>query len=142
VVRHAGEARLRRFEVGRVPPAGRRALIPRAGRVQLAAALAALAVAGCGSSKPAKPPAQPLSSLQSANCLEWRAIDRDRRIATIHALTKAVGGPTNGGRGATLSDARAYRLFQRVCRNTFTSHFLLYEMYNRAAGFKSLGPSG
>lgn len=112
-------------------------------RAALTAALAAASLAGCGgAAKTHGPPAQPLSSLQTANCLEWRAIDRDRRMATIRALTKAAGGPTNGGRGATLSDARAYRLFENVCRNTFASHFLLYEMYNRAAGFKSLGPSG
>ena len=109
-----------------------------AGAVVIAAAL----VAGCGSPQAHGPPAQPLASLQSANCVEWRAIDRDRRIATIQAMTRAVGGATNGGRGATLSDARAYRLFQNVCRNTFASHFLLYELYNRAAGFQSLGRPG
>jgi hypothetical protein len=105
--------------------------------------LAAIALLGCGGSKAHGPPAKPLPSLQSANCIEWRAIDRDRRIATIQAITRVVGGPVNGGgRGATLSDERAYRLFQNVCRNTFASHFLLYEMYNRAAAFKSLGPPG
>jgi hypothetical protein len=108
-----------------------------------AAVLAAVAAAGCGGSKAHGPPPKPLPSLQSANCIEWRAIDRDRRIATIQAITRVVGGPVNGGgRGATLSDERAYRLFQNVCRNTFASHFLLYEMYNRAAAFKSLGPPG
>jgi hypothetical protein len=108
-----------------------------------AAALATVGAAGCGGSKAHGPPAKALASLQSANCVEWRAIDRGRRIATIHALTRAVGGPvSSGGHGATLSDERAYRLFQNVCRNTFASHFLLYEMYNRAAAFKSLGPPG
>jgi hypothetical protein len=116
--------------------------VPRPALGLFATALATAAV-GCGSSKPSGPPAQPLPSLQSANCIEWRAIDRDRRIATIHALTKAVGQPTTGGRrGATLPDGRAYRLFQRVCANTFTSHFLLYEMYNRAAGFRSIDGKG
>jgi hypothetical protein len=98
--------------------------------------------AGCGGSKAKGPPAAPLPSLQAANCVQWRAIDRDRRLATVRAMTRAVGGPTNGGRGATLPDERAYRLFENVCRNYFARHFLLYELYNRAAGFQSLGPSG
>jgi hypothetical protein len=32
-----------------------------------------------------------------------------------------------------------HRLFDRVCAPTFTSHFLLYEIYTRAAGLSSLG---
>jgi hypothetical protein len=109
------------------------------------AALAALAVlaAGCGGPGSHDRPARPLPSLQSANCIQWRALERDRRIATVRALTRAVGGPTAvGGHGATLPDDRAYKLFQNVCRNRFAAHFLLYEMYNRAAAFESTAPPG
>jgi hypothetical protein len=77
--------------------------------------------------------------LQSANCAAWWAADEGERVAVIQALTRSIGGPTPYGPGTTLSDARVRRLFDTVCAPTFTSHFLLYEIYVRAAGFKSLG---
>jgi hypothetical protein len=60
-------------------------------------------------------------------------------MATIHALTRSIGGSTPYGPGTTLPDARVRRLFDTICTPTFTSHFLLYEIYVRAAGMKSLG---
>jgi hypothetical protein len=75
--------------------------------------------------------------LQAANSTAWWAAPEGERVAVVKALTQVIGGPK--GFGSTLSDARAHRLFDTVCAPAFTSHFLLYEIYNRAAGFKSLG---
>jgi len=103
---------------------------------------AALAMTSSGTSErvaPAGPVLLHGLPLQSANCTAWWAADEGQRMAVIQALTRSIGGPTPYGPGTTLPDARVHRLFDTVCTPTFTSHFLLYEIYVRAAGFKSLG---
>jgi len=103
---------------------------------------AALAMTSSGTSErvaPAGPVLLHGLPLQSANCTAWWAADEGERMAVIQALTRSIGGPTPYGPGTTLPDARVHRLFDTVCTPTFTSHFLLYEIYVRAAGFKSLG---
>jgi hypothetical protein len=77
--------------------------------------------------------------LQSANCERWWAASEAERGRAVDALSRSIGGPTPYGPGTTLPDARVHALFDRVCAPTFTRHFLLYEIYIRAAGFKSLG---
>jgi hypothetical protein len=78
-------------------------------------------------------------SLQSANCTNWWGASEAERGRAIGALTRSIGGPTPYGPGTTLPDARVHALFDRVCAPRFTGHFMLYEIYIRAAGFKSLG---
>ena len=54
-----------------------------------------------------------------------------------------VGGPTTSGGPATaLSDTEARTLFQRTCAHPYARWFLLYELYTRAAGFRSLAAPG
>ncbi|MEA2352053.1 MAG: hypothetical protein QOJ14_467 [Thermoleophilaceae bacterium] len=77
--------------------------------------------------------------LQSANCTAWWTAGAAEQGAAVAALTRSIGGPTPYGPGTTLPAARVHRLFDRVCTPTFASHFLLYEIYIRAAGMKSLG---
>lgn len=77
--------------------------------------------------------------LQSADCRTWWTIGEAERMATIRGLTRSIGGPTPYGPGTTLPDARVHRLFDSVCTPTFADHFLLYEIYVRAAGLKSVG---
>jgi len=134
---------------GAVLPAPVRVWAPR----RVLVAIAALAVAGAvaagvvalAASGPAErvAPSGPVLlhglPLQSANCAAWWAAGEGERVAVIHALTRSIGGPTPYGPGTTLPDGRVHRLFDTVCTPTFTSHFLLYEIYVRAAGFKSLG---
>ena len=110
------------------------------------AGVAAGVVALAGSGAPARSPAPPLAyvqlagvPLQSANCNRWWAAPESQRDAAIAALTRSIGGPTQYGPGTTLPADRVHRLFDRVCTPSFASHFLLYEIYIRAAGFKSLG---
>jgi hypothetical protein len=126
-----------------------RARVPR----RLALALAALAAAGgiaagvvaltgTGAGERALPAGPVLlagAALQSADCTRWWAAGEAQRMAAIQALTRSIGGPTPYGPGTTLPDARVHRLFDQVCTPTFASHFLLYEIYVRAAGFRSLG---
>jgi hypothetical protein len=127
-----------------------RARVPR----RLALVLAALVVAGAvaagaialTSGEAARPAAPPIAAvrldgapLQSANCERWWAASEAQRGRAIGALSRSIGGSTAYGPGTTLPDARVHALFDRVCAPTFTRHFLLYEIYIRAAGFKSLG---
>jgi hypothetical protein len=76
--------------------------------------------------------------LQQARCEQWlgaSAAERQRGIAALHAV---VGGPTPFGQATALTSAQAERLFDRTCSNFYARNFLLYELYTRAAGFRSL----
>ena len=76
--------------------------------------------------------------LQSARCEQWlsaRQGDRDRALDTLHGV---VGGPTPYGPATALTRPEAQRLFDRTCSNPIARNFLLYELYTRASGFRSL----
>jgi hypothetical protein len=139
---------------GRVTaPAGPvRTRLPRRMRVVLAGLAAAgviaagiVALAGGGGAAPSPAPAGLVLlhglPLQSANCDAWWRAGEGERMTAIQAFTRSIGGATTGGaHGTTLPDARVHRLFDSACTPSFAGHFLLYEIYVRAAGFKSLGP--
>ena len=74
-----------------------------------------------------------------ADCTDWKEADLKQRYATIEALRRFAGGPTGspGGRGATLEDDEAYKLFESYCANDFASAFKLYRLYTRAASFRN-----
>lgn len=81
--------------------------------------------------------------LQQARCRQWLAADAPQRGAILRALTGSVGGAsTSGGVGTTLTSAEATRLFDHVCTSPIARGFLLYELYIRAAGFRSLSSPG
>jgi hypothetical protein len=133
-----------------VPAAPLRARLPRRLLLALAALAAAgglaagvVALAGSGTAERSVPAGSVLLAgkpLQSANCSAWWRASPAQQSAAVAALTRSIGGPTTGGAvGTTLPADRVQRLFDRVCAPTFTSHFLLYEIYIRAAGLKSLG---
>jgi len=117
----------------------------------LAAATAiALAVAvPAGQHRPAKPWLPPGVALvagmplQQARCEQWLAAtqaDRNRALGALHGV---VGGPTPYGHATALTRPEAQRLFDRTCSNPIARNFLLYELYTRASGFRSLvDPSG
>jgi hypothetical protein len=139
----------RNTTVGLAPGAG--ATVPVGRSLALVAAVLALAAAlavgvvaltdGGTSERAAPGTAVTLdgATLQSANCTRWWAAAEADRTAAVQALSRSIGGPTPYGPGTTLPDARVHALFDRVCAPSFASHFLLYEIYIRAAGFKSLG---
>jgi len=105
------------------------------------AALCAVALAtGCGSGD--DPPAGesgPLGSgvrLQTATCRDWRAAPPEQQANTVDRLEEVASGPE--GIGATLPDPLADSTLDARCKPRFAAAFLLYELYNRAAGFRSL----
>ena len=78
--------------------------------------------------------------LQSAHCVQWNAGTSAERDAVAGALAYSVGGATPYGRGTTLTSSEAHTLFDRACSNPIAQHWLLYELYIRAAGFRSYAP--
>jgi hypothetical protein len=78
--------------------------------------------------------------LQSARCVQWNAGTGSERDAVAAALSKSVGGATTYGRGTTLTTAQAHTLFDNACASPIAQHWLLYELYIRAAGFRSYLP--
>lgn len=73
--------------------------------------------------------------LQSARCKNWVGAPRSEKLAVADALKRMVGGMTQFGRASSLTRAQAFALFDRVCSQSFTRGFLLYELYTRSAGF-------
>ena len=76
--------------------------------------------------------------LQQARCIQWNAGTGDQRDKVAAALSYSVGGAsTSGGRGTTLTTSEAHGLFDRACSSPIAANWLLYELYIRAAGFRS-----
>jgi hypothetical protein len=78
--------------------------------------------------------------LQSARCVQWNAGSGAERAKVAAALSYSVGGATPYGPGTTLSTAQALSLFDRACSSPIAQHWLLYELYIRAAGFRAYVP--
>jgi hypothetical protein len=114
--------------------------------LRAAVGIAALLAAGCGGGEaggghPAPPPPARIGGvpLQQARCVQWQSGTPTQRAAVVRALGGVVGGPTGSARGTSLTTGEAYALFDRACASRIARHFLLYELYTRAAGFRSLG---
>jgi hypothetical protein len=112
-------------------------------RRAVAVLCAAVLVAGCGgdnaperTAAPADGPLGPDARLQTATCREWRAAPPEQRANTVDRLEKVAAGAR--GEGGTLRDDVAYRTLDARCRQAFARGFLLYHLYNSAAGFRSL----
>jgi hypothetical protein len=78
--------------------------------------------------------------LQSARCVQWNGGTGAERDRVAAALAHSVGGATQYGRGTTLSSGQAHTLFDNACASPIAKHWLLYELYIRAAGFRSYMP--
>jgi hypothetical protein len=76
--------------------------------------------------------------LQQARCAQWLTASAPQRSAAIAALHGVVSGSTPWGPATTLTAAEATTLFRRTCSHGYARHFLLYELYTRAAGFRSV----
>ena len=108
-------------------------------RPAVAAICAAALVAGCGGGDPPERADGPLgrdARLQTATCREWRAAPVDQRRNTVDRLEEVAAGPRK--EGVTLHDDVAYDTLQARCKPEFARGFLLYHLYNSAAGFRSL----
>ena len=113
---------------------------------------AAVLVTGCGgddeapergggdaperAAAPVAGPLGPDARLQTATCREWRAAPAHQRRNTVDRLQEVAAGPRR--EGATLEDDVAYATLQARCSARFAGGFLLYHLYNSAAGFRSL----
>ncbi|GAC1523983.1 MAG: hypothetical protein NVS2B6_10200 [Thermoleophilaceae bacterium] len=75
--------------------------------------------------------------LQQAGCAQWRAGSATERSGVVGMLGRVVAGRTPYGPTATLTGVQAERLFNHVCASPIAHGFLLYELYIRAAAFRS-----
>lgn len=75
--------------------------------------------------------------LQTARCVQWNSGSEGERSNVAAALAASVGGGSTYGRGTTLSSSQAHDLFDRACASPIAQNWLLYELYIRAAGFRS-----
>ena len=80
------------------------------------------------------------ATLQSSTCADWRLASPRTRRVTVDRLEVVVRGTL--GLGNTLPDGRAYAAIDSRCGRDFALGFLLYEIYTRAAAFKSLIGAG
>ena len=104
----------------------------------LGAALALLATAGCGDDAP-EPQGGPLTreaALQTATCRDWNEASAAQRSNTVDRLEEVAAGPRR--EGGTLPDALGHDTLDARCKPGFAKGFLLYELDNRAAAFRSL----
>ena len=112
-------------------------------RTSAIAAVAALAVAGCGDDEP-RAPAKPLgkesagASVQFADCGDWRQGTHEERLATIEQLRGHLTPLRSASAESPLSDERAYEVFQRACAPAYAESLRLYKLYVRAQGFAPL----
>ena len=111
----------------------------------LALALAAAALAGCGDDATGQdPPAQGVgdqvggSVAALAACRDWNAGTEEEKQATIDDIRSSLTPQSQDESGTSLSDERAYELFEHSCEEEFAQSFELYKLYARAAAFAPL----
>ena len=127
--------------------------MPRASAALLAA-LAALAVAGCGEERAsgagdgaaaaAAPEVKPVgeesagSVVQYADCADWNAGSTAQRRVTVEKIRGQLTPQTSADAASPLSDERAYEIFEKACAQDYAASLRLYKLYARAQGFAPL----
>ena len=78
-------------------------------------------------------------SARSDTCEQWRKGTVQQRHGALKRLRKFATSPIGSSKvrkyGPTLSESRAYRLFDSLCAKHFARAFKLYKLYERAAAF-------
>jgi hypothetical protein len=78
-------------------------------------------------------------SARSDTCAQWEKGSVQQRHGALKRLRKFAASPIGSSKdrkyGPTLSEARAYRLFDSLCAKHFARAFKLYKLYERAAAF-------
>jgi hypothetical protein len=78
-------------------------------------------------------------SARSDTCEQWRKGSVQQRHGALKRLRKFATSPIGSSNvrkyGPTLSESRAYRLFDNLCAKHFARAFKLYKLYERAAAF-------
>ena len=118
--------------------------MPAASR-HLAAALSVAALAaGCGDDDDDDEPAKPVgkesagSVVQYADCGDWKKGTVAERHATIDALRGQLTPQRSETAASSLSDDRAYEVFQKACKQDYARSLRLYKLYVRVQGFAPL----
>lgn len=66
---------------------------------------------------------------------------RHGALKRLHKFASSpIGSSQDRKYGPTLSDSRAYRLFDSLCAKHFARAFKLYKLYERAAAFLGSAP--
>jgi hypothetical protein len=119
---------------------------PRASATLLASAVVAGALAGCGgddsdSSAATKGVGEEVggSVAPLAKCRDWNAGTEAQKQATIDDIRSSLTPQSQEESGTSLSDERAYELFERSCAQEFAQGFQLYKLYAQAAALAPLG---
>jgi hypothetical protein len=121
---------------------------PRALATALALALLAGGVVGCGGEATGQSSAAHGvgeevggSVAPLAQCRDWNAGTEAEKQATIADIRSSLTPQSEEKSGTSLSDERAYALFEHSCAEGFAQSFQLYKLYARAAAFAPLaGP--
>jgi hypothetical protein len=78
-------------------------------------------------------------SARSDTCEQWSKGTVQQRHGALKRLRKFATSPIGSSNvrkyGPTLSESRAYRLFDNLCAKHFARAFKLYKLYERAAAF-------
>jgi hypothetical protein len=126
-------------------PSGASQTPARASATALALVLIAGALAGCGGDAGGEdPPAHGVggevggSVAALAQCRDWNAGTEAERQATIADIRSSLTPQSQEESGTSLSDERAYELFEHSCAADFAQGFELYKLYARAAAFAPL----
>jgi hypothetical protein len=121
---------------------------PRASATVLALVLIAGALAGCGGSAAGQGTETPGvgegvggSVAALAQCRDWNAGTEAEKQATIADIRSSLTPQSQEESGTSLSDERAYELFEHSCVEDWAQGFQLYKLYADAAAFAPLaGP--
>jgi hypothetical protein len=126
-------------------PSGASQTPARASATALALALSVCALAGCGGDAAGEdPPVQGVgdevggSVAALAQCRDWNAGTEAEKQATIADIRSSLTPQSEEEPSTSLSDERAYELFEHSCAEEFAQGFELYKLYARAAAFAPL----
>jgi hypothetical protein len=114
----------------------------------LALALVAGAFVGCGGDATGESPSTHGvgeevggSIAPLAQCRDWNAGTEAEKRATIADIRSFLTPQSQEESRTSLSDRRAYEVFEEACSVEFAEGFKLYKLYARAAAFEPLaGP--
>ena len=73
-----------------------------------------------------------------AQCRDWNAGTEAEKQATVADIRSSLTPQSQEKSGTSLSDERAYQLFEHSCAVGFAQGFELYKLYARAAAFAPL----
>ena len=116
-----------------------------AAALALALCLIAGALAGCGdeatgNEPTAKPVGDPVggSVAALAQCRDWNAGTEAEKQATIADIRSSLTPQSQEESGTSLSDEKAYEVFEHSCTEDWAQSLQLYKLYANAAAFAPL----